>query len=526
MRYKTGIATVLVFMTLLGCTKYWDEHYYDDTPETVDRNVWEAIQEDPELSEFVSVIKQFQYDTLFNTDNSYTIFLPDNEAFNAFQDTGTVDTTLVKYHISEQFIQANLVNGKRQILTLSKKFALLENYGSITRLDGLETDFESPLYRNGKYYKMSHVAVPKPNLYEYIALSNPILKRFIDEQDSIVLDKERSRPIGFDEYGNTIYDTVAETINMFEEEYFPIKHEFRTRGATLAFPVSDVYYNALTGMAQKLGLIDYNDIPYDWQEKILIPEFLYQGVFENRLEENEFMKQYERDSVKLMNVLGDSVPINYTPADKVICSNGYGYSYSEYTIPDSLFLEGTLHEAEWLMRASGLNKYSWKKYVTVKSDVAVEPVKSFIGSASADSVMSLSLPRKYSGQFEITFRTKWSLFPGKYLMIIRTNMNVGGSYDIYVNDELVRTFDWYDYTRYRGVYTSVTGERVYKEGTYNYLDCWVESIWEYGKPEIKFVYKGPGYLSNNGLILDFIEFIPEDSWEGYVTYLRSKEYND
>jgi len=526
MRYKTGIVTGIVFLTVLGCTKYWDEHYYDNTPETVDKNVWKAIQEDLELSDFVSVMKEFQYDTLFETDNSYTIFLPDNEAFSAYRDTGTVDTTLVKYHISEQFIQANIVSGKRQILTMSKKFALLENYGSVTKLDGVELDFESPLYRNGKYYKMSRVAVPIPNLYEYIGIYNPILKRYIDELDSIVLDKERSRPIGFDENGNTIYDTVAQTINMFEEEYFPIKHEFRTRGATLAFPVSDIYYDALTGMAQKLGYVDYNDIPYDWQENILIPVLLYQGVFENRLEEYEFLKQYEKDSVKLLNVLGDSVPISYTPADKMICSNGYAYSYSEYTVPDSLFLEGTLFETEWLMRASGLNKYSWMKQVKVKSDVAIEPVKSFVNIASADSVISLTFPRKYTGQFELTFKTKLSLFPRKYLMIIRTNMNVGGAYDIYVNGELVRTFDYYDYTRFRGVYTSVTGERVYKEGTYNYLDCWVESIWEYGKPEIKFVYNGPGYLSNNGLILDFIEFIPEESWVGYVSYLRSKEYNE
>jgi len=521
MKYRISILTLILFLTVLGCQKDWDAHYYSQ-PETVDQNVWEAIQSDPKISEFVN------YDTLFQTDRTYTIFIPVNEALIAYRDTGLVDTTLLNYHIAEQFVQANVVSGKRQIQTLSRKFALLENYGTVTLLDGVEMDFESPLYRNGKYYLMSQVAEPKPNLYEYISRTNPILRRYIDEQDSIVLDKEKSRPIGFDENGNTIYDTVAQVINMFEEEYFPIKHEFRTKAATLAFPVSNVYNNALSEMAQNLGYVDYNDIPYDWQENVLIPELLYQGVFDNRIEESEFFKKYERDSVKLKNVLGDSVGISYTPVDKTICSNGYAYSYSDYTIPDSLYLGGYVFEGEWLMRLAGLDKYSWKKESNVKivTDTPIEPGKKYVGSASRDSILSILLPLKYKGQFEFSFQTEMSIFPRKYLMVIRTNIYTGGIYDIYVNGELVRTFDYYDYTRYRGIYTSVTGERIYKEGTFNYIDCWVENIWEYSRPEIKFVYKEPGFVSNNGLIIDFVEFIPEDSWNGYVSYLRSKDYNN
>jgi len=512
-----------MFFSILGCTKYWEDHYNTE-PETVDKNVWEAIQADPELSAFVDVIKQFKYDSLFLTDNSYTIFIPDNDALNAYLDTGTIDKTLIEYHISEQFIQSNIVSGQRLIQTLGEKYALLESYGNVTKLDGFEMDYVSPLYRNGKYYKMNKVAVPKPNLYEYIATNNPILKRFIDEQDSLVLDREKSRPTGFDEFGNTVYDTVSEIVNLFEIEYFPVKHEFRSASATIAFPVGDVYNNALTVMAEDLGgtFIDYNDIPYDWQEKVLIPNLLYQGVFDNRIEEYEFLKQYEDDSVKLRNVLGDSVGINYLPSDKVLCSNGYAYSYSEFEIPDSLYSGSVIDEAEWLLRLTGINKYSWKDYVTVTSDASFEPIKEYITTASNDSIIKLNFPKTYNGQFELDYKTKMSLFPRKYLMIVRTHMDIGGIYNVYVNDELVKTIDYYDYLRFQGLYFSVNGDRVRNEGRFNYFDCWVESIWEYGQANIRFEYVGPGFVFNKGLVIDYVEFVPETSWVDWPTYIWDK----
>jgi hypothetical protein len=234
--------------------------------------VWEALQQDADVSSFVGYLKEFQYDTLFLTDNTYTIFAPDNGAFEQYLESGSVTTTLLDYHISTYFIQSGSIQGKRKIQTLAEKFALFVNENNTNFLDDIPLAFESPLYRNGKYFKMGTVAKPKPNLYEYIASTNPILKKYIDSKDSIVLDKELSRPIGFDEHGNTIYDTVSETLNLFEEKYFPVKHEFRFETATVVFPKETNYNNALTAMAQSMNSVynDYSDIPLAWRMKFLI----------------------------------------------------------------------------------------------------------------------------------------------------------------------------------------------------------------------------------------------------------------
>ncbi len=509
MRILISLVSVLLLLSFSGCQEYWDAHY-NTASETVNENVWDALLKDPQVSLFTEYLKRFQYDTLFRTNNAYTLFAPDNAAIQAYLVNGEITTSFLDYHISSQFIQPNAVSGKFKIQTLEKKFALLEYTRFGAKLDGIELTWESPLYLNGKYFRMKNVAIPKGNIYEYITRFNPTLKKYIDNLDSVVLDRELSRPIGFDENGNTIYDSVSVIINRFEEKYFPIKHEFRNKTATLVFPREELYNHALDVMAAYLGeqYSGHQNIPYEWQEEVLIPQLLSQGVFENMLEESDFMKKDNKDTLKLKNILGDSIPVFYSPVEKTICSNGYAYNYATYIIPDTLYRKPSVFEGEWLLRLTGINKNSWKEGVNVVSDQSFQPIKEYLGSASNDSILKVNFPKKYSGKFSLRFLTK-SLFPRKYLMVIKTHMDIGGIYDIYVNNELVRSFDYYDYVKNRGIYFSVTGSRVLPKGRFNIIDCWVDNIENYQKAEIRLEYKGPGNAPGNGLVIDCIEFRPK-----------------
>jgi len=510
MKFKIGILIIGVLLIFIaGCNKEWDPHY-NNYPETVDQNVWEAMQNDAQISQFVQVLKDYQLDTIFESDIPYTVFAPTNDALSNFIGSGAFNDVIIKYHISSHYINASSINGKRKIQTLTEKFALFEQDGHAVKIDGIEIDFQSPLYKNGRYFIMDEVVEPNPNLYEYYDFTNPILSDYIDEQDTVILDKEKSRPLGFDENGNTIYDTVSTIENKFEWEYFPVKQEFRTLSATLVFPQEEDYQDALDVMAESLGGIyhDHNDIPLEWQTEILMPHLLEQGIFLNMLEVEDFIWQSPTDTVKLLNVLGDSVVITYVPTDQELCSNGYAYNYENFEIPDSLYNGGNKYEGEWLLEETGLNKFSWYGFVNVQSTDPMNPLKEKIAKASNDSVMRVPFPRKYSGDYSIEFNGP-RLFPRRYTMEIRTHMDIGGIFDIYVNGELARTFDYYDYILYRGILRSVTGTKRFKpEGRFNRFDMYVENIVEYGKPKIKIVYKGPGNVLSNGLVIDFVEFIP------------------
>jgi hypothetical protein len=508
MKLKAVLYISLTIALFSACTKEWED-YYNVYPETVDQNVWEAIQNDPVISDYVQIIKDMKYDTLFKSDIPYTLFVPDNDALSQYKNDNIIDSKLINYLISKHFIQSGNANGKRRIQTLGEKFALFEKYGNESKFDGIPLISESPLYKNGKYFILDEVAEPRPNLYEYFEINNPVLKEYIDSQDSIILDKERSTPIGYDENGNTIYDSVTVVFNKFEADFFPVSKEFRNNSATIVFPLKEDYNDALTVMAQNLdaGYTDYRDIPAEWQNETLVPYLLKQGVFLNMIEPEEFMWKSEDDTAKLLNILGDSIPIFYTPVEKFVCSNGYAYNYQNFTIPDSLYKGNTIYEGEWLLDKTGINKYSWTKNVTVISDEVFNPVQEFVSIASNDSTLKVSFPSGYSGKFSVEFKTR-PLFPAKYLMVVRTHIDVGGVYDIYLNDELIKTFDYYDFTRFRGFMQSETGEIYSPVGSYNKFDMFVDNIETYSRPKVRFEYKKPGSVRSNGLIIDYIEFIP------------------
>lgn len=508
MKLHSVILLAFLLFFVFACNKEW-ENYYSIYPETVDMNVWDAIQNDASVSEFVQAIKEFKYDTLFQSDIPYTLFLPTNEAFLEYLSKNSVDKKLIEYHISSHFIQSGNIPGKRKIQMFGEKYAYFERSGNELKFDETRILKESPLYKNGKYFILEKVARPLPNLYEYFVLNNPVLREYIDSKDSIIIDKERSKPIGFDENGNTVYDTVSIIYNEFEDLYFPVRTEFRNKFSTIVFPLKEDYENALTIMAQNLGgdYTDFEDIPMGWQQNILVPHLLSQGVFENLLEPEEFIWESSVDTLKVKNILGDSIPIFYTPVEKAICSNGYAYNYEEFIIPDSLYSGTAVFEAEWLLDQIGTNKYFWNEKVNIKSDQAFEPNQAFINSASNDTVITVFFPNRYNGKFSLEFYSE-NLFPRKYLMVVSTHMDVGGVYNIYVNDELVSTFDYYDFIRYRGIMPSVTGSRYLPDGRFNKFDFWVNNIVDYGRAKIRFEYNEPGKISGNGLILDYISFVP------------------
>lgn len=511
MKLRIGTIIIILSFFLFSCEKKeWDKHYQDQ-PDTVDQNIWEVIKADEDLSVFAGLMEEFRYDTLFAGDDPYTLFIPTNDAFAVLLDTGAVTKSILDYHLSPHYIQSMSISGKRKIQTYGEKFAFFERSGDGISLDEIEISFESPLYRNGKYFIMSRVAIPRPNLYEFFGINNPVLKYYIDSQDSIILDKELSRPLGFDEEGNTIYDTVSIRYNAFEEEFFPVSEEFRNKTATIVFPLADDYNAALDEMAQTLGAayMDHSDIPLDWQTDILIPYLLEHGVFENMVEENEFILPSYRDTLKMKNILGDSVVIDYKPTDQFLCSNGYAYNYTDFDVPDTLFTGSYRFEGEWLLQEKGANQFAWEDDVTVIKDEAFPTIQELVPSASNDSILRVAFSPGYEGRYSVEFNVE-NLFPRRYLMVVRTHMYVGGIYDIFVNDELVMTMDYYDYVRYREIWRSVHEGRYLPEGGFNRFDCWVDYKGEYGKTKIRFEYREPGRVTNNGLVIDYIEFVPFD----------------
>jgi hypothetical protein len=508
MGYKSLIILTICLLSLYGCNKYMED-YYSGYPESSEINLWEALEQDTSVSLFIQQMREFGFDTLLQSEIPYTLFAPSNMALRAYMDTGSIDKVLLGYHMSSLLIQSGNIQGVGKVLTLSGKFGLFERSGATVKFDGNVLTYESPLYLNGKYFIMDQVSFPKPNFFEFYKTNNPILWEYIKSQDSIILDKENSKPIGFDDNGNTIYDTTAIIYNKFASEFFPVKEEFRNKFATIVFPLKEDYENALSVMAKNLGgnYVDYTNIPLEWQYNILIPELIKKGVFLNMREPSAFDPPAGKIFAQIPNIKGDSVIIDYIPVDKAICSNGYAYNYKTFSIPDSLYLGAVRQEGEELVNLSGINKYSWNPEVKVTSDMIFNPAKDYLPTASNDSLLNVYFTNKYKGNYKVEFYSP-SLFPRKYLLVVATHMDVGGIYEIYVNDKLAGSFDYSKYLSYYGIITGATGIRYTPTKRYNKFDVLVQNVNQYGPAKIRFEYKGPGSCASNGLVIDYIDYVP------------------
>ena len=131
MNFKLQALLVFCILLLLGCAPTWEE-YYNAYPETVNENVWNAMQSESNISQFIQILKDNELDTIFNSDIPYTVIVPSNEAVEAFQDTFNI--TLLKYHISSHLINSGSIPEKRQIQTLTNKFALYERNGNMVMI--------------------------------------------------------------------------------------------------------------------------------------------------------------------------------------------------------------------------------------------------------------------------------------------------------------------------------------------------------------------------------------------------------
>jgi len=492
---------LIVAGIIISCSKKeWDE-YYNDYDEQVDMNIWDAVKEEPRYASFVEYMEEYELDSLFESGLSFTLFIPDNEAMEVISDTaGSIDKILSN-HISRTVFLTRNLELSRKLETLSGKFAIVSRTIDGFAFEGQTIEYSSPLYQNGKMYEISEIAYPKPNLYEFTRLFSSVISDYIDLNDSAYLDKSLSDPVGFDDQGNTIYDSVVSVINLFERDFFPVSQEFRDKSATFILFTQGQYDDALDEMAGLLGsgFSNHEDIPEKWQFEVLLPDIMAKSLFDNQLEYNQLQ-------IDMVSATGDSVvidPANINPDSRYLCSNGIVYTYYDFTVEKDLY-QGILKvEGEELLDSIGAGVFAWKEDV-ISSGLIVAPDKQYVAIASDGILVSVQFPRNYSGEYSLEFNIR-NVFPMKYRLEWRASYRPSGIFSISVNETDLGSFDTYNL---RSSVISVTGERFIPEEGFNSKDWWVENISDFGDVTIRIDYLDSGIGSNNGLNIDYIALIP------------------
>lgn len=492
-----------LLISFSGCEKTWDEHYNSSEP-SVNKLLWDEIQLNDNFSTFSNFIKELELDTILTSNQQYTLFVPNNDAFSNISDTA-INSLLMNHLISSNLLSLRNIKSLTKLQTLSGKFAVIEKIDTSFYFDAVKIISQSPVYLDGRYYEVEEFPFAKLSFNEYFRDYLPVIYNYINAQVYDSLDKLQSTPIRIED-GKTIYDSVFITISPFENRYFPISKESREDFATFVLFSQQQYDGALDEMASKIGDVftSHEDIPLSWQESVLFPVLFDNGVFANPLSVEQL------SDPNLLNIRGEKVeldPTSIDPESRIECSNGYIYAFYDFQVPDSLYLGEVRIEGESLVDSIGSTKYAWNENVITGGEI-FEPQATNTEQASGKKCLVVDMGRSFSGNFfvEVLFR---NIFPGRHRLEWRANYRPSGLFKILVNDEELTQYDSYNL---KSPLISVTGEifRPTSAGL-NSVDFWVDNITEYGDVAVRFEYMGSGSSPIDGFFVDYLSLIPSQN---------------
>ena len=184
--YKTMIGLAIVTLTLTGCSDEWDDHYSTSTKEIQGGSLWDAIRQDPSLSNFASVASACGYDKALSSTQVFTVFAPTNDVFSSSDAEALIQTynsqkgridddenTTIKEFLQNHIALYNYSVSSRSndsIVMMNGKYALLEP-GSISGTPFIKAN---ELHSNGVLFKVGTPLQFFPNVFEYMSKNSEL----------------------------------------------------------------------------------------------------------------------------------------------------------------------------------------------------------------------------------------------------------------------------------------------------------------------------------------------------------------
>lgn len=215
---KYSILTLLCLPLVFASCSDWESHTAI-TDSNLGKNALEVIHADADLTIFYEMVVKTGYDTILSQNPGCTVFAPVNSAWSSV-DTDSLEVVkgIVGSMITTRKFRASDVNYSGKMLTIN---------GKSMRFDALTQTFEnatvtSPdiLSSNAFIHKVDQVVRRKDNIWEYLTKHTEFKQ--VSEMigmNSLVMDPVKSLPIGINDDGKIVYDTVWRASNPFLQKY-------------------------------------------------------------------------------------------------------------------------------------------------------------------------------------------------------------------------------------------------------------------------------------------------------------------
>jgi len=281
------IALILIGpLMFFSCQDELNKHY-ERAATLPDQNLYELINQNPDLTKFSRLIEIAGYDTLLSSTQSYTVWAPVNESLSGI-DLTTIDKVqarlIVNNHIA-RFINSTAI-APGQFIRMNNYKMYSFSTGS-TSFGGSELITHDILARNGVLHTIKEQILYHNNLYEYI-LSTPNtnkLSAFIRSFEEKRFDEALSTPIDIDNNGRTVYDSVTTTYNrLFNDNLGIINTEDSIY--TMLIPSDKAWDAAYARISPYFKIYSSNMAYADSLKNIqtslaILNDLIYRGAIEN-----------------------------------------------------------------------------------------------------------------------------------------------------------------------------------------------------------------------------------------------------
>lgn len=217
---KIWLTAFLMSFTFMSCDNQWDDHTEIDNP-ALTKTVLEVLAEHPGFSIFHQMVVDAGYSELLNSDNSFTLLVPNNEVLAAYSGSSKEEkTAIVRNHIAWLSYNATALDKLDKLSMINGKNLSLNSLS-------LNTSNRDRVCANGIIHEVDKVTIPAMNIYEYLETLESDKYIQVDSlmgQTKKVMDMEKSVRIGVNDEGQTVYDTAWTYTNPFLEK-IPLMNE-------------------------------------------------------------------------------------------------------------------------------------------------------------------------------------------------------------------------------------------------------------------------------------------------------------
>lgn len=428
------IAGCFLGICLGSCKEDWDNHYENNSQGEASAisqdNLYDYLKSVPEYSKFMELMDQTgvgkelaknQVLTAWVVSNDH---MPDLNGFSAEE-----LERLARHHINYMALYSPKLEDGKVIKPMSNKNLIMRAAGDSYTLDGAPLVKANQLCANGVAHEIGDLMIPRDNIYEYIEKAGDDYSIFRDSllvYNDTIFDMVNSFPLGVDEYGNTIYDSVFVIQNKWFE-----RGDFRDENEsfTLFLPENTQIQAAIQDIIGLYGgdvTEEERQIFFDW----VMEAALYEGLITN------YNAQASLTSVWNCEWRTDKQLVH---PDIYAGSNGLIYTVSHLHIPRNLLLEDIFYDP--VDCAKKLSDEEKSRYFVIENATSIDYAKSNYGvffwierSFNDDTPMS--------AEFTILIKDRFGrpkparFFAGEYKFTGNIRPYAIGKFDIYVNDEL------------------------------------------------------------------------------------------